>query len=59
MCKQSVILILSRPNVMDLSSTNGTTVNGKALQPGEWQALKKGDVLKFGCSTRDYVVKTK
>lgn len=44
---------------MDLNSTNGTSLNGKALQPGEWQALKKGDVLKFGCSTRDYVVKTK
>jgi hypothetical protein len=43
-------------SIMDLSSTNGTNLNGKDLAPGNWNTLKRGDKLKFGCSTREYVV---
>jgi hypothetical protein len=37
----------------DLGSTNGTTVNGKALagEPSDWLALKDGDLIKFGTET--------
>lgn len=40
-------------HLRDLGSTNGTSVNGKALEgePSDWVALKDGDLLKFGTST--------
>ena len=35
-------------HVRDLGSSNGTTFNGVALSPGEWRALRRGDVLLCG-----------
>ncbi len=35
-------------HIQDLSSTNGTFVNGKRLHPGEETEIKKGDELNLG-----------
>jgi len=43
--------------VMDLGSSHGTFVNGKRLESKKREALHDGDVVKFGASTREYVVK--
>jgi len=32
----------------DCESTNGTTINGTRVQPGDWRALQHGDVIVFG-----------
>ena len=47
-----------QPYLMDLESTNGSFVNGVRLDPARYYQLKKGDVLKFGASTREYVLLT-
>jgi smad nuclear-interacting protein 1 len=41
---------------MDLESTNGSFINGVRIDPARYYQLKKGDVLKFGASTREYVL---
>jgi smad nuclear-interacting protein 1 len=43
---------------MDLESTNGTFLNGIKIDPARYYQLKKGDVLTFGASTREYVLLT-
>ena len=45
-----------QPYLMDLESTNGTFINGVQLDAARYYQLKKGDVLKFGASTREYVL---
>jgi smad nuclear-interacting protein 1 len=45
-----------RPYVMDLDSTNGTFLNGKKIESARYVELKVKDVLKFGESTREYVL---
>lgn len=47
-----------QPYLMDLESTNGSFINGVRLDPARYYQLKKGDVLKFGASTREYVLLT-
>eukprot|EP00934_Nitzschia_sp_Nitz4_P005993 Nitzschia sp. Nitz4//scaffold63_size106090//38115//39047//NITZ4_004386-RA/size106090-processed-gene-0.140-mRNA-1//-1//CDS//3329555963//5983//frame0 len=47
-----------RPYIMDLESTNGTFLNSVRLDPARYYELKKGDVLTFGASTREYVLMT-
>jgi smad nuclear-interacting protein 1 len=47
-----------QPYLMDLESTNGSFINGVQLDPARYYQLKKGDVLKFGVSTREYVLLT-
>ena len=37
--------------VRDLGSSNGTALNGRALEEGAWEALKDGDTLKLGTDT--------
>lgn len=44
------------PYVIDLDSTNGTTLNGKRIEGSTYVHLLERDVLKFGLSTRDYVL---
>jgi smad nuclear-interacting protein 1 len=46
------------PYLMDLESTNGSFINGVQIEPARYYQLKKGDVLKFGASTREYVLLT-
>lgn len=46
------------PYLMDLESTNGSFINGVRIDSARYYQLKKGDVLKFGSSTREYVLLT-
>jgi smad nuclear-interacting protein 1 len=46
------------PYIMDLESTNGTCLNGVKIDAARYYQLKKGDVLTFGASTREYVLMT-
>lgn len=46
----------SVPYARDLASANGTFVNGRKIPPNEFVRLRSRDVIKFGCSTRDYVL---
>ncbi|KAF8798812.1 SMAD/FHA domain-containing protein [Phlegmacium glaucopus] len=47
-----------KPFVIDLESTNGTFVNNdkEAVPAARYYELKTGDVIKFGLSTREYVI---
>mmetsp|Transcript_28103 Transcript_28103/g.43075 ORF Transcript_28103/g.43075 Transcript_28103/m.43075 type:complete len:172 (+) Transcript_28103:3380-3895(+) len=47
-----------QPYIMDLESTNGTFLNHVQLDPARYYQLKRGDVLQFGASTREYVLLT-
>ncbi|KAG9122505.1 Smad nuclear-interacting protein 1, partial [Ceratobasidium sp. 392] len=44
------------PFVIDLESTNGTIVNDEPIPVSRYYELKASDVLKFGESTREYVL---
>ncbi|OAF67467.1 Pre-mRNA leakage protein 1 [Intoshia linei] len=44
------------PYIIDLNSTNGTFVNDEKIEPQRYVELKSGDVLKFGFSSREYVI---
>ena len=45
-----------RPYVIDLESGNGSTVNGEKIPPGRYVEVRDKDVLKFGLSSREYVL---
>lgn len=45
-----------KPYVIDLESTNGTHVNGITIPASRFYELKAGDVIKFGTSSREYVL---
>lgn len=45
-----------RPYVIDLESGNGTTVNGDKIPTGRYVELRDKDMLKFGYSSREYVL---
>ena len=47
-----------QPYIMDLESTNGTFLNGVRIDAARNYQLKKGDVLTFGASKREYVLLT-
>lgn len=47
---------LVRPYVMDLGSTNGTYVNGERVEAQRYVELLEKDVLRFGYSSREYVL---
>lgn len=47
-----------QPYLMDLESTNGSFINGVRIDSARYYQLKKGDVLRFGASTREYVLLT-
>uniref|UniRef100_A0A0N5CFB7 FHA domain-containing protein n=1 Tax=Strongyloides papillosus TaxID=174720 RepID=A0A0N5CFB7_STREA len=42
--------------IIDLGSTNGTFLNGEKIESSRYYELKEKDVLKFGFSSREYVV---
>ncbi|KAF9290137.1 hypothetical protein BGZ68_007840 [Mortierella alpina] len=46
----------TKPFVIDLESANGTFVNGVQIPPTRYYELKLSDVLKFGASTREFVL---
>ncbi|EUC57790.1 smad nuclear interacting protein, putative [Rhizoctonia solani AG-3 Rhs1AP] len=45
-----------KPFVIDLESTNGTMVNDDPIPVSRYYELKPSDVVKFGESTREYVL---
>lgn len=45
-----------RPYIMDLNSTNSTFLNGCEIEGSRYIELKEKDVLRFGESTREYVL---
>ncbi|KAI0032566.1 SMAD/FHA domain-containing protein [Vararia minispora EC-137] len=45
-----------KPFVIDLESTNGTHVNDESIPTTRFYELRVGDVLKFGQSTKEYVL---
>lgn len=52
----SCVFRFSRPFIIDLESANGTFVNGTKIPPTRYYELKLSDVLKFGASTREFVL---
>lgn len=47
-----------QPYLMDLESTNGSFLNDVRIDAARYYQLKRGDVLKFGASKREYVLLT-
>lgn len=47
-----------RPYLMDLDSANGSYINSKRIDPRRYYELLEKDVIKFGFSSREYVVLT-
>ncbi|XP_049795305.1 smad nuclear-interacting protein 1 [Schistocerca nitens] len=45
-----------RPYIIDLDSANGTYVNNKRIEARKYVELMERDVIKFGYSSRDYVL---
>ncbi|KAL6303475.1 SMAD/FHA domain-containing protein [Sparassis latifolia] len=45
-----------KPFIIDLESTNGTHVNDETIPTSRYYELQPGDVIKFGESTREYVI---
>ncbi|XP_053691386.1 serine/arginine repetitive matrix protein 1 [Sabethes cyaneus] len=45
-----------RPYIIDLESANGTFVNNKKIETKKFVELLEKDVLKFGFSSREYVL---
>jgi smad nuclear-interacting protein 1 len=50
--------ISCQPYLLDLESTNGSFINGVRIDSARYYQLKKGDVVRFGSSTREYVLLT-
>ncbi|KAJ3195993.1 hypothetical protein HK101_010409 [Irineochytrium annulatum] len=47
-----------KPYVIDLESANGTYINDVRIEPSRYYECKVGDTIKFGFSTREYVLMT-
>lgn len=45
-----------RPYLMDLGSTNGTFINDERIEPQRYYELFEKDTIKFGNSSREYVL---
>lgn len=45
-----------RPYIIDLDSANGTFINNKQIEPRKYVELLEKDVIKFGYSSREYVL---
>ena len=45
-----------KPYVLDLESTHGTFLNGARVEAARYIELRLGDKLRFGASTREYVL---
>lgn len=46
----------STPYIIDLDSTNKTYLNGSPIESRRYYQLLEKDVLKFGFSSREYVI---
>ncbi|KXJ25400.1 Smad nuclear-interacting protein 1 [Exaiptasia diaphana] len=47
---------MQKPYIIDLESANGTYLNNERIEPRRYYELKERDVLKFGFSSREYVM---
>ncbi|XP_007904939.1 smad nuclear-interacting protein 1 [Callorhinchus milii] len=45
-----------RPYIIDLGSANGTYLNNQRIEAQRYYELREKDVLKFGFSSREYVI---
>ncbi|KAJ5103671.1 SMAD/FHA domain-containing protein [Penicillium argentinense] len=45
-----------KPYIIDLESANGTSVNGESVPAGRYMEVMDKDVIKFGLSSREYVI---
>ncbi|XP_039886311.1 smad nuclear-interacting protein 1 [Simochromis diagramma] len=45
-----------KPYIIDLGSGNGTYLNNQRIEPQRYYELKEKDVIKFGFSSREYVL---
>ena len=45
-----------KPYCLDLNSANGTFINNQKIEPQKYVELMESDVLKFGFSSREYVL---
>lgn len=45
-----------KPYIIDLGSGNGTFLNNQRIEAQRYYELKEKDVLKFGFSSREYVL---
>ncbi|XP_020207056.1 FHA domain-containing protein DDL [Cajanus cajan] len=45
-----------RPYIMDLGSTNKTFINDSPIEPHRYYELREKDTIKFGNSSREYVL---
>ncbi|KAL4852743.1 Serine/threonine-protein phosphatase 4 regulatory subunit 3 [Chlorella vulgaris] len=54
--KDGMMKAAVRPYLMDLGSTNGTFLNSERLEPERYYELLETDMLKFGNSSREYVL---
>ncbi|KAF2078025.1 hypothetical protein CYY_000663 [Polysphondylium violaceum] len=45
-----------RPILIDLNSTNQTFLNDKEIIPNKLNNLYEGDIIKFGASSREYII---
>lgn len=45
-----------KPYIMDLQSTNGTYLNGDRVDDSRYIELREKDTLRFGFSSREYVL---
>lgn len=45
-----------RPYIVDLNSVNGTLLNGEAIEKQVMIELREKDVLRFGNSSREFVL---
>jgi smad nuclear-interacting protein 1 len=45
-----------KPYIIDLESGNGTFLNGKQIEPKRYYELFEKDALKFGFSSREYIL---
>ncbi|TPX38584.1 hypothetical protein SeLEV6574_g07734 [Synchytrium endobioticum] len=45
-----------KPYLIDLESANGSFLNGGKIEASRYYELKAGDTIKFGFSSRDYVI---
>lgn len=45
-----------KPYLLDLESMNGTTLNKERLEPARYYELLHADVVRFGNSSREYVI---
>ena len=44
------------PYIIDLGSSNGTFLNNQKIEPQRYVELREKDMLKFGFSSREYIL---